>query len=317
MSWINLAYLGVGLGLGWGSAWFSQRRQTQTEASVSLAETPSSGQDSSTEELQRVREQLKYKTLACRMATEMSQFKAGFLARTSHELRSPLNGLIGMHQLILSDLCDDPTEERDFIDQANKSALKMVKVLDEILEVAKTEYGSSRLDIQPLQLAQMFQAVHQLTHLQAQNRNLRLSISLPDPEIYVLADPRWLKQVMLHLVDTAIAQMQEGKLSLTAEVAEAAGYVHLWLDAPVPVEAWSEPVDLLPSPDHQPPTETDGQCSRGMTLLLDQTVLELMQGRLEVLAVPAPTDSNEATPNLELIALTRIQCSIPLLQAEE
>ncbi|MEW5858349.1 MAG: sensor histidine kinase, partial [Cyanobacteriota bacterium] len=43
-------------------------------------------------------EELKQTQMAYHMATEMSQFKAGFLARTSHELRSPLNSLIGLHQ---------------------------------------------------------------------------------------------------------------------------------------------------------------------------------------------------------------------------
>ena len=44
-----------------------------------------------------------YNELAYQMAQEMSDFKGGFLARVTHELRSPLNGLIGLHQLILED----------------------------------------------------------------------------------------------------------------------------------------------------------------------------------------------------------------------
>jgi signal transduction histidine kinase len=48
-------------------------------------------------------------------AIELAQFKAGFLARTSHELRSPLNGMISGLQLILSDLCDDAAEEREYV----------------------------------------------------------------------------------------------------------------------------------------------------------------------------------------------------------
>jgi signal transduction histidine kinase len=81
------------------------------------------------------------------MAKEMSQFKAGFLARTSHELRSPLSSLIGLHQLILADLCDSPEEAREFVAQANASALKMVKLLDEVIAVSKTEHGTNRLEL--------------------------------------------------------------------------------------------------------------------------------------------------------------------------
>ncbi len=57
------------------------------------------------------------------MAAQMGQYKAGFLARTFHELGSPLTSLISLYQLILSDLCDSPAEERDCIAQAQQSCL--------------------------------------------------------------------------------------------------------------------------------------------------------------------------------------------------
>ena len=84
--------------------------------------------------------------LAYHLAREMSQFKAGFLARTTHVLRSPLNGLIGLHQLILSDLCENPEEEREFIGQAHERALKLLNLIDEILHIARAEHGNSKLD---------------------------------------------------------------------------------------------------------------------------------------------------------------------------
>ncbi|HBE52947.1 MAG TPA: sensor histidine kinase, partial [Cyanobacteria bacterium UBA11369] len=96
------------------------------------------------QEISALKEELLRTQLAYRMATEMCQFKAGFLARVSHELRSPINSLIGLQQLILSDLCEDPAEEREFVAQANASALRMVALLDAILNVARTEYGTNR-----------------------------------------------------------------------------------------------------------------------------------------------------------------------------
>jgi len=72
-----------------------------------------------------------------------------------------------VHQLILSDLCDDPAEERKFLAQAHESALKLVKLMDEILNVARTEHATNHLEIQPLQLAQVLQEVYDLTHLLA------------------------------------------------------------------------------------------------------------------------------------------------------
>lgn len=248
-------------------------------------------------ELQRTR-------LAYYMASEMSLFKAGFLARISHDLRSPLNSIIGLQQLILSDLCEDPAEEREFVAQANASTMKMVAFLDAILNVARTEYGTNKLDIQSLQLAQILAQVYQLTRLQAADRNLSLTIESPDPEIYVLADPRWLQQVLLNLVDTPLKLMREGSVSVSVQPEIDSGYVRIWIEDQRPPSDWSEPIDLLQSAaktDEQ--LDNNSTLSPGLTLLINQTLLELMKGRLELLAIPSPNESS---------TLTRIQCSIPL-----
>ncbi len=183
--------------------------------------------------------------LAYQMAEEMSQFKAGFLARTTHELRSPLNGLIGLHQLILSDLCENPAEEREFIAQAHERALKLHKLFDEILNIARIEHGTNKLDIQPLSLINILQEVEKLTYMLAANRNLRLQILLPSPEIYVLADPHWLRQVLINLINNTILHMEEGSIYLSSQIVLTNDSVHIWLDAPTNSISWSEPTNLI------------------------------------------------------------------------
>ncbi|GBF84663.1 histidine kinase dimerization/phospho-acceptor domain-containing protein [Aphanothece sacrum] len=70
------------------------------------------------DEIEALKQELEQTKLAYQMAVQLSQFKSGFLAKTSHELRSPLSTLMGLHQLILSDLCENHEEEREFIEQA-------------------------------------------------------------------------------------------------------------------------------------------------------------------------------------------------------
>ena len=265
-------------------------------------------------------EELKQTQMAYHMATEMSQFKAGFLARTSHELRSPLNSLIGLHQLILSDLCDNPEEEREFIAQAHASALKLMQLIDEIIAVAKTQHGTSRIEIQPVELAKVLEEVYNLTHLQAANRSIRLEVSPPDREIYVLADPRRLQQVLLNLVDTAIARMDEGNIRVWVPPSPASGHIHIWIDAECPVSVWSEPVNLLKEQKTQEQVDAHSQgaprqipqLSGGMNLLIAQTLIEVMQGRLEVVAAQ-PTDAANTSAAQNL---TRLQFSLPLVPIE-
>lgn len=298
MSWSNGVYLGVGLGLGLASHWLFKQSKQPAVSSTTEANLDGSA----------LLEQLKQTQMAYQLAHQMSQFKAGFLARTCHELRSPLNSLIGLHQLILSDLCDDPAEEREFVAQAHQSALKLVKLLDEILEVARTEHGSNRLEIQPLQLARVLEEVDNLTYMLAANRNFPFQLSPPEPEIYILADPRWLRQVLVNLIDTSIAQMEEGSICVSAQPKPEAGTVHIWLDVQLPASAWCESVDLMKSERRQnSPVKDNAARSPGLTLLLNQTLLELMKGRLEIL--PVSTDVDESY-------CTRIQLTIPLVIPE-
>ncbi len=129
--------------------------------------------------IEDLQEELEQTRLAYQMAMQMSQFKAEFLARTSHEIRSPLSSLIGLHQLILSDLCESPEEQKEFINQAYNSALKLMKLIDEIVAVSKAELGTNQLYCESLPLGEIFDEVYKLTHIQAANRNLQLNIVTP------------------------------------------------------------------------------------------------------------------------------------------
>lgn len=320
MDWV---YLGVGLVLGWGVSRFASPKplagQAEEEPKIPTlkvepqlpVESTQLQEDGKEEpdapilkaepqlpvESAQLQEDLKQMQMAYHLASEMSQFKAGFLARTSHELRSPLSSMIGLQQLILSDLCEDVAEEREFVTQANASALKLVKLLDELIDVSKAEHGTSRLDTQPLSLAEVLGEVYSLTHLIAENRSLRLQV-LPSDEIYVMADLRRLRQVLVSLVSGAIAKMSSGSIQISAT--QTSDLACIEIDAECPVEAWSEPIDLLQSPPEQSISTTD-RPSVGLNLLVAQSLLEVMQGRLEVV----PSEGG-----------TRFQCSIPLASAE-
>ena len=64
----------------------------------------------------------------------LSQLKKQFMLKSSHELRTPLNHIIGYLQLTIDDQADDPIEERDFIQEAHRSAIHLSKVISNILD---------------------------------------------------------------------------------------------------------------------------------------------------------------------------------------
>ena len=293
MNFNNWLYLGTGIGLGIGF----YRLFLQSAKSVL---TPP--QNSLQHEESQLLQELKQTQLAYYQAREMSQFKAGFLARTSHELRSPLSGVIGLHQLILADLCEKPEEEREFIEQAHEKSLKLLKLIDEILNISKLESGRNKLDIETLQLSEFLQDIYDLTYLLAANRNYHFTLSLPDPEIHILVDSRWLKQVLINLIDTTITQMEEGNIYLSSNLPVTGNHVNIWLDVPTVAVVTSESPDLITT--ENPELQENIDLSPGMKLLLNQSLVELMGGKLEIL--PLPTNEEQTQQS------TRLQISVPI-----
>ena len=255
-------------------------------------------------EINELKEELKQAQLAYQMAAQMSQFKAGFLARTSHELRSPLSSMIGLHQLILSDLCESPEEQKEFIAQAYHSALKLMKLIDEIVAVSKTEYGSNRLNLESLQLAEIFTEIARLTHLPAANRNLQLEIITPDPQLNIFADRSRLIQLIFNLIDSGISLMRTGKIKLST-TKETSDTVVLEIDLECPVTVWETQEVAEPNFEGNDLTQIrqylqEMSLSANMKLLLSQTLLETMGGSLQMLDC---TEQNNGEP-LTRIVLT-------------
>lgn len=241
-------------------------------------------------EINDLKEELKQTQLAYQMAAQMSQFKAGFLARTSHELRSPLSSLIGLHQLILSDLCDSPEEQKEFISQAYQSALKLMKLIDEIISVAKTEYGTNQLHLESLQLTEVLEVVYNLTHLQAANRNLHLEIKPCESSCYILADRARLIQAIVNLIDSGISLMNEGKITVVSNCAPQFNQIKIEIKFDCPAQIWQNNNEINPtinklSRDEIKKLIQEINLSPGMRLLLSQTLVETMDGRLEFLSL--------------------------------
>lgn len=315
-------YLGTGMGLGIGFC--KLFLQSSKSSSIPVENAP---QQQETEVLQKTLDKLNQTQLAYQMAREMSLFQGGFLARTTHELRSPLNGLIGLHQLILNDLCENPEEEREFVGQAYERSLKLLKMIDEILSVARTEHGTNKLEIQPVQLTKVVEEVHKLTYMLAANRNYPFTISFPKPEIYVLADNRWLRQILVNLIDTTILQMEEGSIHLSSSIASANtatnniinNVVHIYLDVPTHAIISSEEINLIASENNttqeniKDNIKDNIEISSGMKLLLNQKLLETMGGKLEIISSPITTDPITTEVKQDC---TRLQISIPLVTPE-
>ena len=175
-------------------------------------------------ELQRVNDSLmqQHQELeeARRLAEAASRLKSDFLANTSHELRTPLNGMIGFLKLIMDGMVDDPEEQSQFIQEAHGSAIHLLHLINDILDIAKIEAGKMQLVLDPVKLNDLMTAVENFTRPQARQKNLSFEIRTPEThdEVILYGNYQRLLQVMFNLVVNAIKFTHEGEVTITAEV---------------------------------------------------------------------------------------------------
>ncbi len=163
-----------------------------------------------------------YKELeaARHQAEEASRLKSEFLANTSHEIRTPLNGMLGFLKLVLEGMADGPDEQMEFIEEAYRSALHLLNIINDILDIAKIEAGKLELELGPVKLDELFSVVADFTSNQAEQKNLSLQIQMPatSDEIILHGNYQRLLQVMLNLVGNAIKFTHEGGITISADI---------------------------------------------------------------------------------------------------
>lgn len=175
-------------------------------------------------ELQRVNSSLlqKHRELeeARRQAEEASRLKSEFLANTSHELRTPLNGMIGFLKLIMDGMADDPKEQSEFIDEAYRSALHLLNIINDVLDLAKIEAGKLQIELSSVRLDELLSDVEDFTRSQIHQKQLSFEIQKPptSDEIILYGNYQRLLQVMLNLVGNAIKFTREGGITIGVEV---------------------------------------------------------------------------------------------------
>ena len=157
---------------------------------------------------------------ARRQAEEASRLKSEFLANTSHELRTPLNGMIGFLKLVLDDMADDPAEQQEFIEEAHKSALHLLNLINDVLDLAKIEAGKMQIDMGPVSLRELLGDLENFARPQAEHKGLYFKILLPATRdaITINGNYQRLLQVLLNLVGNANKFTHEGGVTISAEV---------------------------------------------------------------------------------------------------
>jgi two-component system, sensor histidine kinase and response regulator len=160
----------------------------------------------SAQELQMKNEELR---TALRLAQEATQLKEQFLANTSHELRTPMNGIMGMINLLKNTNLD--AEQQGYADAVSECADDLLTIINDLLDLSQIEAGRLSMILERFDLKESVSAVMKLLKLRADSKGLTLTLEVAsDAPEYICGDSVRFKQILTNLVANAIKFTSSG-----------------------------------------------------------------------------------------------------------
>lgn len=153
-----------------------------------------------------------------RSLEEANRVKGEFLATVSHELRTPLTAIIGFSKLLADDAVPQPEKRREFTRDIHSSALALLSLVDEILDVARLESGRFQMRMGQVDLLPEIREAVTEVALEAERKHLTLDTDLPPTLPAILGDSGRVRQVLVNLLGNAVKFTERGSVRLTAKV---------------------------------------------------------------------------------------------------
>lgn len=148
-------------------------------------------------------------------AEESNRLKTNFLANISHELRTPMVGIMGFTEMLAEEATDKSTKA--MLDVIYNSSERLMETLDSILNISALESSRHELNIEKINLSDTLKSIYNDHKRIAERRGLELAIHLNDDKIFANVDVPIIRQVLSNLVKNAIKFTDKGFVSIRAE----------------------------------------------------------------------------------------------------
>jgi PAS domain S-box-containing protein len=207
--------------------------------------------------------------------------KSEFLSSMSHELRSPLNAILGFAQLMESDSLPPTSSQKESINQILRAGWHLLKLINEILDLAKIESGQVPLSEEPVDLVEVMLECQSMIEQQAQQRGIKLILPRFDIIYFVRADRTRLKQILINLLSNAVKYNSERGTVEVSYTESTPGRIRISIkDSGAGLKP--EQLAQLFQPFNRLGQEAGGEEGTGIGLVVAKRLVELMGGTIGV-----------------------------------
>jgi len=227
--------------------------------------------------------------------------KSDFLSSMSHELRSPLNAILGFAQLLESATPPPTASQSESVAQILQAGWHLLKLINEVLDLAVVESGKVSLSSEPVSLADVALECQAMMEPLAKQRGIVMSFPPPAPACFVYADRTRLKQVLINLLSNAIKYNREKGTVDLKWAACGVDRIHISVEDSGPGLPPEKLAQLFQS-FNRLGQEASGEEGTGIGLVVSKRLVELMGGAIgakssvgvgsvfwiELLQAPAP-----------------------------
>ncbi|MEO5793465.1 MAG: ATP-binding protein [Rhodoferax sp.] len=210
--------------------------------------------------------------------------KTRYVAGMTHELRSPLNSILGYTQILLKNPQTDGWM-RETLGTMQHSGQHMHALIDGSLELARIEAGRLRLDPTPLPLAELLDDVEGMLRPQAEAKGLRFAIQVEGPApAWIRADAKRLRQILINLLGNAVRFTEQGEVRLRLDFRQHVSRIEV-IDTGIGIAPQDQERIFLPF-ERGSAGRRASETGTGLGLTITHLLTQLMGGDLSVASTP-------------------------------
>jgi PAS domain S-box-containing protein len=235
-------------------------------------------------------------------AEAANRAKTEFLASISHELRTPMNAILGFTQILQREMEASP-RHREFLNSIRRSGSHLMTLIDDLLDLSKIESGRLEIARSIFGFGEFLESIAEMFVLRARQKGLGFRFQKTDPlPDFVFGDEKRLRQVLINLLGNAVKFTERGQAEFRVFHRDNAVCFEIEDTGPGIAD---QDLERIFAPFERLEYHASGEGS-GLGLAISKRLVELMQGRLEVrselgqgslfrITLPLPTASKRLT----------------------